>query len=309
MVPTVLGIVTITFVLIHLAPNDPALDLAGEGADQAQIDAARAYLGLDRSLPEQYVTYLRRLFTGDFGESFVHRRPVLDLIRERLPATLALTGSALLVSTAGGLAIGLLAGGRLRRRSGAGLNVLALVAYSLPVFWLAQLAIFAFALTFEIFPASGIHDARASFTGVASKVDFVRHLVLPALVLSVSEVALLARVARAAIIAEAGKVYLRAARARGLSEREALTRHAFRNALLPVITVIGSRIGFLVSGAVLVETVFAWPGLGRLLVEAGQVGDQSVILGMVLLVSLTVVVANVLTDIAYARADPRISYR
>ena len=308
-VPTALGIVTITFALVHLAPGDPAVDFAGEGADQAQIEAARSYLGLDRPLPAQYATYVGHLATGDLGVSFVHRQPVTDLIADRLGPTLLLTTTAMALSTFLGLAVGSIAARRGRRRLGTALNTLALVAYSLPAFWVAQLAVLVVALKAGLLPAGGLNDARAGYTGLDAVVDTARHLVLPALVLSLSEVALLARVTRAGLVAESGREYLRAARAKGLSEDEAMSRHAFRNALLPVITVIGSRVGFLVSGAVLVETVFSWPGLGRLLVEAGQAGDQPVILGMVLLVSFSVVVVNVLTDLVFAWVDPRIRYR
>lgn len=308
-IPTALGIVTLTFVLVHLAPGDPALDFAGEGADQSQIDAARSYLGLDRPLPEQYVTYVRRLLGGDLGVSFVHRRPVLAVIGDRLPATLLLTGTAMAFSSVAGLALGLLAARRPGSRTDLGVSTLALGGYSLPAFWLAQLAILVVALRAGILPAGGMNDARAGYTGLAAAVDTARHLVLPALVLCVSEVALLLRVTRTGLVAESGREYLRAARARGLSRDQAFTRHALPNALLPVITVIGGRVGFLVSGAVLVEAVFNWPGLGRLLVEAGQSGDHPVILGMVLLVSLSVIVVNVVTDLVFARIDPRIRYR
>lgn len=308
-VPTVLGIVTLTFVLVHAAPGDPALDFAGEGADQAQIDAARAYLGLDRPLPSQYATYAANLLTGDLGTSFTQRRPVRTVIADRLPATLLLTGSALALSTAAGLALGVWAGRRARGAAVGTVNVAAVLSYSLPGFWLAQLAVLLFALRLGWLPATGLNDARAGYTGMAAVVDTARHLVLPALVLAVSEVALLFRVTRAGLLGERGREYVRTALAKGASDREVVRRHALPNALLPVVTVVGSRVGFLVSGAVLVETVFNWPGLGRLLVEAGQAGDHPVILGMVLLVALAVVVANLVTDLVYAWVDPRIRHR
>jgi peptide/nickel transport system permease protein len=307
-VPTVFGILTITFLLVHLAPGDPALDFAGEGADQAQIDAAREYLGLDHPLAVQYVTYLRQVVTGDLGTSFVQRRPVTDLIADRIGPTLLLSVTALALSTLLGLLIGSI-GAHQARGSGTALNALALAVYSLPAFWVAQLAILAVALKAGLLPAGGFNDARAEHTGLDAAVDSARHLILPALVLSLSEVALLARVTRTGLISESRRDYLRAALAKGLSQRQAMSRHALRNALLPVLTVIGSRIGFLVSGAVLVETVFAWPGLGRLLVESAQAGDHPVILGMVLLVSLSVIVVNLVTDLVFARIDPRITYR
>ena len=308
-VPTVLGIVTLTFLLVHLSPGDPALEFAGEGADQGQIDAARSYLGLDRPLPQQYLTYAGRVLRGDLGTSFAKRRPVTEVIALRLPATILLTGTALALSTAAGIALGLLAARRPGSTVDGATNTAALVAYSLPSFWVAQVVVLVVALKAGLLPTGGMNTARAGYTGLSATVDTARHLVLPALVLSLSEVALLARVTRSGLLMQSGKDYLRAARAKGLSERATLLRHAFPNALLPVITVVGGRVGFLVSGAVLVETVFAWPGLGRLIVEAGQSGDHPVILGMVLLISFAVIVVNLVTDLVYAWVDPRIRYR
>jgi peptide/nickel transport system permease protein len=307
-VPTVLGIVTLTFLLVHLSPGDPALEFAGQGADQAQIDAARSYLGLDRSLPRQYLTYAGRVLHGDLGTSFAQRRPVTEVIALRLPATILLTSTALALSTVGGLALGLLAARRPGSLVDGGINTVALVAYSLPSFWVAQVVVLVVALKAGLLPAGGMNTARAGYTGLSATVDTARHLVLPALVLSLSEIALLARVTRSGLLMQSGKDYLRAARAKGLSKKQTLLRHAFPNALLPVITVVGGRVGFLVSGAVLVETVFAWPGLGRLIVDAGQSGDHPVILGMVLLISFAVIVVNLVTDLVYAWVDPRIRY-
>jgi peptide/nickel transport system permease protein len=190
-----------------------------------------------------------------------------------------------------------------------GLSTVALVGYSLPGFWVAQIAVLGLALRLHLLPAVGIIDVGANHTGLAATVDVSRHLILPALVLSVSEVALVIRVSRSALVAESSKDYVRTARAKGLTEKQALSRHALPNALLAVVTVVGSRIGYLVSGAVLVESVFAWPGLGQLLTAAAQAGDQPVILGLVLLISSAVVLTNLVTDLLYARIDPRIRHR
>jgi peptide/nickel transport system permease protein len=189
------------------------------------------------------------------------------------------------------------------------LSTIALVGYALPVFWLAQLAMLTIAFKTGWFPIQGMTTARASYTGLAHWGDVARHLVLPAGVLAASEVALVSRIARTGILNEMGRDYVRTAQAKGLSESRALVRHALRNALLPVVTVVGSRIGFLFSGAVLVETVFGWPGLGRLVLSAAQTRDHPVLLGMVLLVAFSLVVANLVTDLVYARVDPRIRYR
>ena len=308
-VPTVLGIVILTFVLVHAAPGDPARNLAGEGADEAQVEALSEELGLDRPLPTQFARWSGRLLRGDLGNSFVYQRPVTELIGRRLSATLLLTGSALVLSTLVGIALGQVAARRPHGPADTAVSTFALVGYSLPAFWLAQLAILAVALKLDLLPAGGMTDARAGYTGAVAVVDVARHLVLPGLVLAISEVALITRIARSGLIGQMGSDYLRAARAKGLPEDKAVTRHALPNALLPVVTVVGSRVGFLVSGAVLVESVFAWPGLGSLLVEAARAGDHPVILGMVLLVSCTVVTAAFATDLVYAWLDPRIRYR
>lgn len=305
-VPAVAGILVLTFVLAHVAPNDPAQDFAGEGADQAQIDAARTYLGLDRPLPEQLAIYVGRVAQGDLGTSFVQRQPVLTLIGDRLGPTVLLTGTALLLSTVVGVALGIVTARRPRGPFDAAVSTGTLLAYSLPGFWVAQVAVLTLAVKAGIFPAAGLTDAREGFTGLDATVDIVRHLILPALVLALSEVALLLRVTRTGLLREAGQGYVLTARAKGASPDRVLSRHALPNALLPMVTIIGGRIGFLVSGAVLVESVFGWPGLGRLLVEAAQSGDHPVLLGMVLLVSFSVILANLLTDLTYAWIDPRI---
>ncbi|HET7486563.1 MAG TPA: ABC transporter permease [Acidimicrobiales bacterium] len=308
-VPTVLGVVTLTFVLVHAAPGDPAREFAGEGADETQIDAARAYLHLDRPLPEQYAAYLGHLARGDLGTSFSQRLPVRTLIAMRLWPTLLLTGTALALSVAAGLWLGIRSARRPHGGLDAGVNLASLACYAVPAFWLAQLGVLTLALRTGLLPAGGMNDPRAVHTGMAAALDTGRHLLLPALVLAISETALLLRVTRAGLAGERGREYVRAALAKGASEDEVVRRHAVPNTLLPVVTVIGSRVGFLVSGAVLVESVFNWPGLGRLVVDAGRAGDQPVILGMVLLVSAAVVVANLATDLLYAWIDPRVRQR
>jgi peptide/nickel transport system permease protein len=307
--PTVFGILVLTFLMVHLTPGDPARDFAGDGADQHQIDAARSYLGLNRPLVQQFVTFAGRVLHGDLGVSYVQREKVTALIGSRLGPTLLLTGTALVISTVGGLLLGVLAAQHARGPVDAGISTVALIGYSLPAFWVAQLAVLGLALRLHLLPAVGIIDVGAHHTGMAAALDTGRHLILPALVLSVSEVALLMRVARSALVAESSKDYVRAARAKGLTEDEVMSHHALPNALLAVITVIASRIGYLVSGAVLVESVFAWPGLGQLLTTAALAGDQPVILGMVLLISSSVVFINLVTDLLYAQIDPRIGHR
>jgi len=307
--PAVAAILLVTFAVVHAAPGDPVVAVAGESGDQAYYDFMRAKFGLDRPLPAQFLTYSADVLRGDLGVSFVQGQRVSTLIAERTPATLLLMGTALALSTAGGIAVGALAARRPFGPFDLGVSTLALVGYALPVFWLAQLAMLTIAFRTGWFPIQGMTTARASYTGLAHLGDVARHLALPALVLAASELALVSRIARTGILVEMGRDYVRAAQAKGLSASRALVRHALRNALLPVVTVVGSRIGFLFSGAVLVETVFGWPGLGRLVLSAAQTRDHPVLLGMVLLVAFSLVLANLVTDLVYARVDPRIRYR
>jgi peptide/nickel transport system permease protein len=234
---------------------------------------------------------------------------VSTLIMDRLWPTILLMGTALLVSTVAGIALGALAARRPFGPFDLTISTGALIGYALPVFWLAQLAMLTIAFRTGWFPIQGMTTARAEYTGLTHYADVARHLVLPSLVLAASEVALISRIARTGILAEMNSDYVRVAQAKGLSPSRALVRHALRNALLPVVTVVGTRIGFLFSGAVLVETVFGWPGLGRLVLSAAQTRDHPVLLGMVLVVAFSLVLANLLTDLVYARVDPRIRYR
>jgi peptide/nickel transport system permease protein len=307
--PAVASILVVTFAVVHAAPGDPVVAVAGESGNDEYYAFMREKFGLDRPLHTQFLTYAGNVLRGDLGVSFVQGRAVSELILERVPATLLLMGSALVVSTVGGIALGAFAARRPFGPSDLTVSTSALIGYALPSFWLAQLAMLTIAFRTGWFPIQGMTDARANYTGLDHYVDVAHHLVLPALVLAASEVALITRIARAGILAEMGSDYVRVAKAKGLSPTGALVHHALRNALLPVVTVIGTRIGFLFSGAVLVETVFGWPGLGRLVLAAAQTRDHPVLLGMVLMVAFSLVLANLLTDLVYARVDPRIRYR
>jgi peptide/nickel transport system permease protein len=306
-VPAVAGILVVAFVAVHTAPGDPVLALAGEHGDAAYYAFIRAKFGLDRPLPEQLVVYAGRVVSGDFGLSFVHGRPVAAVIAERLPATILLIGTALAVSTTIGVALGVLAARRAGQPSDLVLRTAALLAHAMPSFWLAQMAAITLAVGTGWFPVQGLTDARHAFTGWRYALDVLHHLALPALVLAASELALTTRLTRTGVLDALATDYVRTARAKGLPE-QGVVRHALCNALLPVVTVVGSRAGLVVTGAVLVETVFAWPGLGQLLLSSIQTRDVPVLLGLFLLASLTVIVANLVTDLAYAWLDPRIRY-
>jgi peptide/nickel transport system permease protein len=305
--PAVAGIVLLAFVVIHTAPGDPVLALAGEHGDAAYYTFMRQKFGLDRPLPEQLLAYATGVLRGDLGRSYVHGRPVADVVSERLPATLLLMTTALMLSSAAGVALGVLAA---RRADGAAdllVRAGALLAHATPPFWLAQVAAITLALGTGWFPVQGLTDARHPWTGVRRLLDVLHHLALPALVLAAGELALTARLTRAGVLEGLAADYARTARAKGLPDR-AVVRHTLRNALLPLVTVIGGRIGMIVTGAVLVETVFAWPGLGQLMLSSIQTRDVPLLLGLFLLVSAAVILANLLTDLAYAWLDPRVRY-
>ena len=306
-VPAAAAILIIAFVVIHVAPGDPVLALAGQHGDAAYYALIRAKFGLDRPLPEQLLVYASNVVRGDLGVSYVHGRPVASVVLERLPPTLLLMTTALLASTIVGIALGVTAARRADRPTDLIVRIAALVGYATPSFWLAQIAALTLALGTGWFPVQGITDARHVWTGWRYAADVIHHLALPALVLAINELALTTRLVRTGVLQSLATDYIRTARAKGLPER-AVVRHAFRNALLPVVTVIGGRVGMLFTGAVLVEAVFAWPGLGQLLLSSIQTRDVPVLLGVFLLVSLAVIVTNVVTDLAYVWLDPRIRY-
>ena len=308
-VPAVASILVVTFAVVHAAPGDPVVAVAGESGNEEYYAFMREKFGLDRPILEQFWTYVTNVLRGDLGVSFVQSQEVVDLILERVPATLLLMGTALVISTVGGVLLGALAARRPFGPFDLGVSTGALIGYALPSFWLAQLAMLTIAFRTGWFPIQGMTDARADYTGLAHYLDVARHMVLPSLVLAASEIALITRIARTGILAEMNSDYIKVAQAKGHSPTSALVHHALRNALLPVVTVVGTRVGFLFSGAVLVETVFGWPGLGRLVLSAAQTRDHPLLLGMVLLVAFSLVLSNLLTDLLYARVDPRIRYR
>lgn len=305
---TVAGILLLTFLLIHLAPGDPILALAGEHGDAAYYALMRAKFGLDLPLPERIAAYAAQILRGNLGTSYVHGQPVAAVITERLPATLLLMGSALGLSSLFGLGLGILSTCRTGAGAGLVLRAATLVGYAIPPFWLGQLLLLFVAMGTGWFPVQGMSDARQPSSGLGHLADVLHHLLLPALVLAASELALTARLVRVGLREALAADYIRTARAAGLSERRVI-QHALRNALLPVVTVIGGRLGTLCTGAVLVEAVFAWPGLGRLLLSSLLMRDYPVLLGLFWLVSLAVVLANLLTDLTYAWLDPRVRYR
>lgn len=309
-IPLVLVIIGINFALIHAAPGDPVDILLGQGeADPQVVAQLRTEFGLDQPLPVQLARYYAKVLTLDLGQSFRYREPVAELIASRLPATLLLMGAALVVSTLVAVALGVIAAHRPYSALDNGVTTLALAGYSMPVFWLGQLLLIAFALKLDWFPAQGMVSIRAPAEGFGRVLDVAHHLVLPALTYSLYHLALIFRLTRAKMQDVLAQDYIQTARAKGLSEAQVIFGHALRNALLPIVTVLGLNFGFMLAGSVLTETVFAWPGTGRLLYEAILARDYPLLMGLFVCLSTMVVLVNVLTDIAYALIDPRVVYR
>jgi peptide/nickel transport system permease protein len=299
-----LALSLVAFALLHLAPGDPAALLCGPDATPADLAAVRAHWGLDRPLPLQYLSWLGHALRGDLGRSLADGRPVAAVIGQRLPATLLLTVAALVLAAGLGIALGTVAAARAGTPLDRGLGLLATVGYSIPPFWLALLAILLLAVTWGWLPSGGLSSPGRP----ASIADVVAHLVLPAVVLALHPLARFLRFTRAGLVQALGQGYVRTARAKGLRESVILLRHAARNAAIPLLTLLGLALPQLLSGSAVVETVFGWPGLGRLMVEAAFQRNYSLLMGDVLLVGVLVVFGSLLADLAYTLADPRIRY-
>jgi ABC-type dipeptide/oligopeptide/nickel transport system permease component len=309
LLPVLLAVIVLNFVLIRLAPGDPTYYLIGDAtiSEEAYRDL-RARLGLDRSLGEQLVTYLWNVARGDLGFSYISRAPVSRVIGERLPATLLLMLSQFVIAIAAGVLLGVLSATRPGTRTDTGVTLLSVIGYAMPVFWLGQMLLLVFSLQLGLFPAQGMLSLRQDLGGLDRVADILHHLVLPVITLALFNLALIARLTRATMLEVLSQEYVLFARAKGLSEETVLFRHALKNALLPVITIVGLNVRTLIAGAVLTETVFAWPGLGRLTFDAIFARDYPVLMGMFIVVGIAVVLANLLTDLAYAYVDPRIRF-
>ena len=308
-VPLVLGVIVVNFLLISLAPGDPVTALIGEfPAPPEYVERVRAQYGLDQSVPERLVRYLGSVLRGDLGFSFANRQPVLNLVTERLGRTLLLMLTTVVLATFVGVVLGVWAARRPNSAVDGGATGFALAGYSIPEFWLGQILILVFAVWLGWLPAGGFRSIRAEYVGLDAVWDQARHMILPVLALSFRYMAITTRLTRASLLEVMNADYILAARARGLSERRVLWEHGLRAAALPIITVIGYNFSFIVAGSALVETVFGWPGVGRLMYDSIFTRDYPVLLGILLLVSITVILVNLVTDIAYALADPRVRY-
>lgn len=294
LVPVALGVSTLVFLLIHFTPGDPVEVMLGETAMPAAKEALRRTLHLDRPLPEQYLQFLKGLFTGNLGDSLFSREPVSTAVLKALPATIELAVAGLFVALLIALPLGVLAAVRQGSGLDHGSRFVALLGVSIPNFVLGPLLILGFAIELNWLPVSG----RGGFD----------RLILPALTLGMALAGILSRMIRASLLEVLGQEYVRVARAKGLSERRVILRHGLMAALIPVITILGLQFGALLSGTIITETIFAWPGLGRLTLQAIQARDYPLVQGCVLVISFGYVLVNAATDLFYAYVDPRIRY-
>ncbi|NNE44805.1 MAG: ABC transporter permease [Gemmatimonadetes bacterium] len=322
-VPTLIGVSLIAFFLVHWMPGDPAEILAGEHASPEVIEQFRKDLRLDRPLPEQYLLYVGGLVRGDLGRSAKTHEPVSAEIRRYFPATVELALTALFIATLLGTAMGALAARRPGGWADAASTSAAALGVSMPVFWLGLLLMYLLAVRFPVLPVSGRSPAlleievRTGFllldtVWTGNREGFVaalRHLALPAVVLATVPLAVIARITRSSLLEAMGRDYIRTARAKGVAEAVVLLRHAARNSILPTLTVIGLQFGFLLGGAIITETIFAWPGIGRWIVLAVEARDPRVLQAGVLLMAVSFTLVNLVTDVAYAALDPRIKLR
>lgn len=301
----ILVLIIINFLLIHLSPGDPVHILAGQSADENYYAFIRSKFGLDRPLGTQLWIYLSSVITGDLGYSLNYQQPVIQVILERIPATLLLMLTAIFLSTTVGLLLGVEAARRENSFSDRAINTISLLGYSMPSFSIGHLLLIVFALHLSILPAQNMTSAEP-LSGLAYVADVLMHLVLPGATLAIIQIAQITRLTRTQMVTVLREPFITTARAKGVPEQRVVYGHALRNALLPLVTILGNDFGALLSGAVLVETVFAWPGLGRLMIDSISTRDYPVLMGIFLMVSISVTVANFLTDIVYTRIDPRI---
>lgn len=324
LIPTLLGVATIVFFMVALSPGDPARVMLGERANAEQLQQLREDLGLDKSLGEQYWLYLQRMVRLDFGESIKTGRPVMSEIRALYPATLELAFWAMVFAAVVGILMGVASAIKKNTWIDYTAMVGALVGVSMPVFWLALVLIMIFSVGLGWFPTGGRIDVRFFFESITGVylldtfiymvrdgnteyfLDALRHLVLPAVALGTIPLAIIARVTRSSMLEVLKQDYIKTARAAGISERRVIFRYALKNALLPIITVVGIQFGLLLSGAILTETIFAWPGIGRWLYTAIQARDYPAVQGGVIVISTTFVLINLVVDILYSLVNPRI---
>ncbi len=304
----ILAVLVLNFLLIHLAPGDPADVIAGEmgGATQEMLDDIRRSYGLDKPLYVQLWVYLSRAVQGDLGNSFFYNMPVLDLIMGRMGPTLLLVITSLSFALIIGTALGVIASRKPNGPLSYLVTIISIVGYAAPIFWTGLMLVILFASIIPLFPIAGMYDIRLQGGVLERALDVAHHLVLPAFTLGIVYLAQYSRLTRASMLEILGSDYIRTARAKGVSEFKIYAKHALRNAVLPIVTIAGLQFGAVISGAVLVETVFSWPGLGTLAFESILARDYPTILGILFFSAVLVIIANILTDMTYRLVDPRV---
>jgi len=308
-IPLIFVILVINFFLIHASPGDPVDILVGlTDADPKVLQELRREFGLDQSLLVQLGIYMKKLIQFDLGYSMRYRQAVFDLILSRLPATLLLMGVALALASFLGIFLGVLAAQRPYGWIDNTSTFMALAGYSMPLFWLGQILLLIFALKLDLLPAQGMVSLRAPSEGWGRVFDIMKHLILPAVTYSSYFLALVFRMTRVKMQEVLAQDFILTAHAKGVSGRQVVYKHALRNAMIPIVTIIGYNFGFMIAGSVLTETVFAWPGLGRLMFDAIMARDYPVLLGIFFIISIIVILVNAMTDIVYVIIDPRVVY-
>jgi len=304
----IFAVLVLNFLLIHMAPGDPADVIAGEmgGATQEMLDDIRKSYGLDQPLHVQLWVYLSRAAQGDLGNSFFYNSTVLDLILSRIGPTLLLVITSLMFALVIGTSLGVIAARKPNGYLSYFVTIVSIVGYAAPIFWTGLMLVILFASVIPLFPISGMYDIRTEGGMFARGLDVAHHLVLPAFTLGIVYLAQYSRLTRASMLEILGSDYIRTARAKGVSEFKIYSKHALRNAILPIVTIAGLQFGSVISGAVLVETVFSWPGLGTLAFESILARDYPTILGILFFSAVLVIVANIITDMTYRIVDPRV---
>ena len=321
-IPVLLGVSILVFSFIHLIPGDPALTMLGERATPEKVAEVRQQLGLDRPIHEQYLIYLGKLLRGDLGTSIVRGDPVLTDLLRRFPATVELATSAIVLALLAGIPIGIISAVWRNSFVDSVSRIWALTGVSMPIFWLGLMLAWFFGVQLRWLPTGFRLDTGTSFEPWTNFVildaalqgnwavlrDALRHVILPAVALATIPLAVIARMTRASMLEVLSQEYIRTAEAKGLSQSAVILRHALRNALLPVLTVVGLQVGHLLAGAILTETIFSWPGIGLWVYESIESRDYAIVQGASLFIAVIFVVVNAVTDLLYAAADPRIKY-
>ncbi len=303
LIPVLLGVSILVFLIMQLTPGDPAMIMLGSKATAKSLAEVRHQLGLDLPIWQQYIRWIVNIFQGDWGYSIHFKQPVLGLITQRFGATMVLTAAAIIIATVIGVLAGVISATRQYSFADRFMMTIALIGFCLPVFWLGLMMQLLFSIRLGALPVSGMHSP-----GVTSLGDLLIHLILPAIALAVASTATIARMTRSSMLEVTRQDFIRTARAKGVSRRSIAFKHALRNSLIPVVTVVGSQFGYLLSGEVLLEMVFNWPGLGSLMVNGISYRDFPLVQGTILFVATVYVVVSLVVDLLYAALDPRITY-